>query len=101
MTTLYNKISPRREKVLRDPLFPLDIECRVHGFDDDPETIHTGHFRKLENHSCFIFQYADGTKYRLAHLDYLGNLVVVPTESNDRWEFHDYVDKRVRFVVNK
>lgn len=98
MTNLYNKISPRREKVLREPLFPLDIECRVHGFDDDPEAEYIGYFRRIENHKCILFQYgAQLEKFRIAHLDYLGNLVVVPTETNERWEFHVYIDKKLRF----
>lgn len=91
---LYNRLSPRREKVIKEPLFPLNVECRVHGFDDDPETVYTGYFRKIENHKTVLFQYENNTKYRLANLDYLGNVVVIPVESNERWEYYTYGDKK-------
>lgn len=95
MINIYNRISPRREKVLREPLFPLDVECRVHGFDDDPEMVYTGYFRRLENHKCMIFQYGEKMdKFRLANLDYLGKLVIIPTETNERWEYHIFIDRR-------
>ena len=91
---LYNRMSPRREKVIKEPLFPLNVQCRVHGFDDNPEIVYTGYFRKIENHKCILFQYENKTKYRLADLDYLGNIVVILAETNERWEFYAYRDRK-------
>ncbi len=97
MSYLYNRISPRREKVLKVPLFPLDVECRVSGFDDEPNEEYIGHFRKIENHSVILFQY--GKLFRIAHLDYLGNLVVVITATEELWEFYLPPEKRRIFFT--
>lgn len=94
---LYNRISPRRERVKKDPLFPLDVECRVYGFDDDPDQEYIGYFRKVENHFSIIFHYND--KFRLAHLDYLGNLVVTLVGTGERWEYYNIIEtKRTSFL---
>lgn len=99
VTQLYHKLSPRkdRERVQKAPLFPLDVECRVSGFDDDPYKEYTGYFRRLENHTCVIFHY--GSLFRIAHLDYLGNLIVWINETDELWDFYMPVEKKRVFFI--
>ena len=97
MITLYRKISPRREKTVQwlDSLYPLNVECCATGFDDDPDTVFTGYFRRLENHKCVIFQFADNTKFRLVHPVYLGTITVFVIATGEKWQYSNYGERRV------
>lgn len=97
MNTLYRKLSPRKEKTITwsADLFPLDIECHVSGFEDEPDAVFTGYFRRLQNHTCIIFQYGN-TKFRLVDLVYLGDITVYIVATGEKWKYFNFGEYRIQ-----
>jgi hypothetical protein len=77
----------RREKI---PLFPLDVECVVGGFIDQPPDVQfCGFFRSLKNHSGILFVYENGCSFRLAGVDHvLKPLQIMIVSTGEYWDYY-------------
>lgn len=82
------RINSNNGRTLKRPLFPLNVECKVRGFRDDPYTEYKGYFRKIINDSNCLFEYEKG--FRIADRDYYsGGLEVCISGTNEIWDFYN------------
>jgi hypothetical protein len=62
--------------------FPLGRKCIVR-FREEPDKIYKGYFRKLQNHSGYIFE--NGVDYRMAFKPGEDPFEIMIEETNELW----------------